>query len=75
MQNSLFRRRLAVRACFDVLCEHESSVEASPTTTINTPLLTTRSTIPFSTVNRVILSSNLPKMHKDELIKVDFLKF
>jgi len=47
MQNSLFRRRLAVRACFDVLLERQlvPSSSSSPTTTTNditTTLLTHR---------------------------------
>jgi len=46
MQNSLFRRRLAVRACFDVLLERQLvPSSSSPTTTTNditTTLLTHR---------------------------------
>ena len=39
MQNSLFRRRLAVRACFDILLEHEivpSATSNDPTTLLFT---------------------------------------
>ena len=51
MQNSLFRRRLAVRACFNVLLEREIIPSSSPTTTaddLTTSLLTHRMFVFFS---------------------------
>jgi hypothetical protein len=44
MQHSLFRRRLAVRACFDVLLERRIVPTSLPITTDDTSasLLTTR---------------------------------
>jgi hypothetical protein len=41
MQNSLFRRRLAVRACFDVLLDFQL-VPSSTTNNTTTSLLTRR---------------------------------
>lgn len=40
MQNSLFRRRLAVRACFDLLVEHETIPSARTTDDTATSLVT-----------------------------------
>lgn len=44
MQNSLFRRRLAIRACFDILLEHKIVPTSVPITSndVTTPLLTSR---------------------------------
>jgi hypothetical protein len=42
MQNSLFRRRLAVRACFDVLLKFEFTPLSSSTTDDTSTLLLTR---------------------------------
>ncbi|CAF1034473.1 unnamed protein product [Adineta ricciae] len=76
MQNSLFRRRLAVRACFDSLLERQiaPSSSPSPTTTADdttTSLLThriSRSTAPMLVVTRMISSTNLPYLLKQELL-------
>lgn len=50
MQNSLFRRRLAIRACFDVLLEYELVAAPSPPTTTDNStasLLTRRTFVLF----------------------------
>ncbi|CAF4272817.1 unnamed protein product, partial [Adineta steineri] len=77
MQNSLFRRRLAVRACFDILLERQVIPSSSLTTTddTTTSLLTqriTRTTAPMLVLTRVITGSDLPEPLKTEL--VDTLK-
>ncbi|CAF3767666.1 unnamed protein product [Adineta steineri] len=77
MQNSLFRRRLAVRACFDILLERQVIPSSSLTTTddTTTSLLTqriTRTTAPMLVLTRVINGSDLPEPLKTEL--VDTLK-
>ncbi|CAF1102665.1 unnamed protein product [Adineta steineri] len=77
MQNSLFRRRLAVRACFDILLERQVIPSSSLTTTddTTTSLLTqriTRTTTPMLVITRVINGSDLPEPLKTEL--VDTLK-
>ncbi|CAF4636169.1 unnamed protein product, partial [Rotaria sp. Silwood1] len=73
MQNSLFRRRLAVRVCFDILLESE--VIPSPRTTddITTSLVTrqsSRSTVSMLLVTRVISGTNLPELHKRALLDI-----
>lgn len=93
MQNSLLRRRVAVRACFDVLLEYRLVPTSSSTIVLHdvrTSLLTSqpfvmieyfhspmisfdfriRSTIRTTIVSQVISASNLPNMHKHELLNV-----
>ncbi|CAF3296819.1 unnamed protein product [Rotaria socialis] len=73
MQNSLFRRRLAVRACFDILLECEVAPSLRTTDDTTTSLVnheTSRSTAPMLVVTRVISGSNLPELHKRALLDI-----
>ncbi|CAM4879780.1 unnamed protein product [Rotaria socialis] len=73
MQNSLFRRRLAVRACFDILLECEVAPSLRTTDDTTTSLVNhepSRSTAPMLVVTRVISGSNLPELHKRALLDI-----
>ncbi|CAF1420605.1 unnamed protein product [Rotaria sordida] len=73
MQNSLFRRRLAVRACFDILLEREVAPSLRTTDDITISLTThqpSRSTAPMLVVTRVISGTNLPELHKSALLDI-----
>ncbi|CAF4070225.1 unnamed protein product, partial [Rotaria sp. Silwood2] len=73
MQNSLFRRRLAIRACFDVLLESEVAPSSRTTDDITSSLVTRQSsrlTIPMLVVTRVISGTNLPELHRRALLDI-----
>ncbi|CAF1339739.1 unnamed protein product [Rotaria magnacalcarata] len=73
MQNSLFRRRLAVRACFDILLECEVAPFLRTTDDTTASLVNhepSRSTASMLVVTRVISGSNLPELHKRALLDI-----